>query len=150
MSLTLSSPAFRNGAAIPSKYTCRGEDISPPLQWGGISENTKSLALICDDPDAPAGTWVHWVAYNIPPAITEIPEKRGFGGKAAEGINDFRRRGYGGPCPPPGKPHRYYFKLYALDKDVTLKEGATKKELLKEIEGHIIQHTELMGTYQRK
>lgn len=154
MTLPLTSAAFDEGAPIPSKYTCEGEDISPPLKWNSISEKTKSLALICDDPDAPVGTWVHWVLYNIPPSVTELSEKAPItemlpnGGK--QGSNDFKRAGYGGPCPPRGNPHRYFFKLYALDTELSLKSGAAKRDLVKAMKGHVLAEGELMGTYQRK
>ena len=118
VTMKITSPAFQAGQAIPPKYTCEGADISPPLQWNGLPDGAKSLALICDDPDAPVGVWVHWVLYDLPVTAKDLPENvptsetLSFGGK--QGINDFKRIGYGGPCPPPGKPHRYYFRLYAL------------------------------------
>jgi Raf kinase inhibitor-like YbhB/YbcL family protein len=151
--MELKSPAFTQGEMIPSKYTCDGEDVSPPLEFTGLPEGTKSIALISDDPDAPVGTWVHWVYYNIPPDTqaleeniepTENPSAGGI-----QGINDFRKNGYGGPCPPSGT-HRYFFKLYALDTMLELKQGAEKKHLLKAMEGHIISQAELMGKYKRK
>lgn len=154
MTLHLTSAAFDEGAPIPSKYTCEGDDVSPPLKWNSISEKTKSFALICDDPDAPVGTWVHWVLYNIPPSVTEFSEKVPItemlpnGGR--QGRNDFKRAGYGGPCPPRGKPHRYFFKLYALDTELSLKSGAAKGDLVDAMKGHVLAEGQLMGTYQRK
>lgn len=154
MSIPISSPAFQEGKPIPTQYTCDGEDLSPPLKWSKVPEGTKSLALISEDPDAPAGIWVHWVLYNLPPTITELPEgmptQEVLPNGAKQGINDFKRIGYGGPCPPPGKPHRYFFKLYALDTELDLKPGATKQELLRAMEGHILAEGQLMGTYQRR
>jgi Raf kinase inhibitor-like YbhB/YbcL family protein len=153
MGFELRSSVFAPSGTIPRKHTCDGPDLSPVLEWTNVPEGTKTLALICDDPDAPVGTWVHWVLYNLPAAVTSLPEgipnsettEQG----ASQGINDFRRIGYGGPCPPPGKPHRYFFKLYALDDKVPLSPGASKKELLKAMENHILGQAELMGTYAR-
>jgi Raf kinase inhibitor-like YbhB/YbcL family protein len=153
MSIQLTSSAFSEGQPIPVKYTCDGSDVSPQLKWMNAPANTKSFALICDDPDAPMGTWVHWVLYNLLPTATELAEdtpKTQVLPGAKQGITDFKRPGYGGPCPPPGKPHRYYFKLYALDTMLELRPGVTKKELLKAMEGHILAEGQLMGTYQRK
>ena len=151
--MTITSSAFRPGQPIPSKYTCEGEDVSPPLQWSDLPAGAKSLSLICDDPDAPFGTWVHWVVYELPLTTGELTEKVSTSqilpDGAKQGRNDFKRVGYGGPCPPPGKPHRYYFKLYALDTDLGLKPGATKQDLLRAMEGHILAEAQLMGTYQR-
>jgi Raf kinase inhibitor-like YbhB/YbcL family protein len=154
MTMKVTSSAFQAGQAIPTKYTCEGEDISPPLQWSGVPAGAKSLALICDDPDAPVGRWVHWVLYDLPVMTTDLAEKvpasetLSFGAK--QGTNDFKRIGYGGPCPPPGKPHRYYFRLYALDADLLLKPGASKQELLRAMDGHILAEAQLSGIYQRK
>ena len=154
MSIQLTSSAFADGSPIPSKYTCDGNDTSPPLKWSGVPQGTKSLALICDDPDAPAGIWVHWVMYNIPATVTELPEGVPTGdavlGSARQGVNDFRRIGYGGPCPPRGNPHRYYFKLYALDTELALKPKATKKDVVDAMQGHILAEGQLMGTYRRR
>ena len=150
----ITSPSFSEGSAIPSRYTCDGEDLSPPLSWSGIPQGTRSLALIADDPDAPGGTWVHWVLYAVAPDVTEIEE--GSAGAvstaigAIDGTNDFRRLGYGGPCPPPGGPHRYLFKLFALDSEPELNEGATKKDLVRAMEGHVLAEGRLMGTYRRR
>ncbi len=154
VTIQLTSSAFADGAAIPAKYTCDGDDISPPLKWSGVPEGTKSLALVCDDPDAPIGTFVHWVLYGIPPSVTElsegVPPAEVIPNGAVQGTNDFKRLGYGGPCPPPGGAHRYFFKLYALDAELDLKPGAMKKDLVKAMEGHVLAEGQLMGTYQRK
>lgn len=153
MDILLKSPAFKNGDLIPSKYTCDGLDISPPLDWESIPEGTKSFAIIADDPDAPMGTWVHWVIFNIPPDEKGLPEgvptERELSNGARQGTNDFRRIGYGGPCPP-GGTHRYFFKIYALDTLLDLKPGATKPQLLSAMKGHIIGQGELMGRYRRR
>ena len=150
--MELTSPAFNEGAMIPDKYTCDGADVSPPLKWGELPAGTKSLALICDDPDAPVGTWVHWVYYDIPADRQGLPEKVAPHDRPAEdgtqGKNDFRKIGYGGPCPP-GGTHRYYFKLYALDTTLNESPGATKKQVLKAMGNHIIGQTQLMGKYKR-
>jgi Raf kinase inhibitor-like YbhB/YbcL family protein len=151
--MQITSPDFTEGGLIPSKYTCDGQDISPPLEWKDVPAGTKSLALICDDPDAPVGTWVHWVAYHISSKITKLdenisPEKELNNG-LRQGSNDWPKIGYGGPCPP-GGTHRYYFKLYALDTMLDLKPGATKAQLLQAMEGHILAETRLMGKYKRK
>jgi len=152
MSLLLFSSAFEPGGFIPSMHTCDGADISPPLSWKNVPAAAKSLALICDDPDAPAGIWVHWVFYDLPANISGLPEnippKKILENGAKQGINDFRRIGYGGPCPP-GGVHRYFFKLYALDNFLGLPPGATKTELLKTMEGHILEQAELVGKYGR-
>jgi Raf kinase inhibitor-like YbhB/YbcL family protein len=147
MSIQLSSNAFRDGETIPKKYTCDGEDISPQLGWSSLPQGTQSLALIVDDPDAPSGTWVHWVLYDISPDESDLPE--GSQGLGIEGKTSFREPGYGGPCPPRGMPHRYFFKLYALDKILGLKPGATKSDLEKVMQGHILAQGQLMGTYGR-
>jgi hypothetical protein len=154
MHIQLTSAAFADGQPIPAKYTCDGSDVSPPLQWTNAPANTKSFALIADDPDAPMGTWVHWVAYDLSPVTSALPEgvakSQYISGNAMQGQNDFHRLGYGGPCPPPGKAHRYFFKIYALDTVLNLKPGLTKKELLKVTNGHVLAEGQLMGTYQRK
>jgi Raf kinase inhibitor-like YbhB/YbcL family protein len=154
MNIQITSAAFAEGQVIPREYTCQGRDVSPPLKWNGVPSNTRSLALIVDDPDAPAGTWVHWVLYDLPAAAMELFENAAkspsLANGAKQGINDFQRLGYGGPCPPPGNPHRYFFKLYALDAVLDLKPGATKKEVERAMEGHVIAQGQLMGTYQRK
>ena len=151
--MQLTSIAFKDGAAIPAKYTCDATNVSPPLKWTGVPANARSLALIVDDPDAPVGTWVHWVLYDLAPTVTELPEdvpkSQVIAGGANQGLNDFRQLGYGGPCPPPGKPHRYFFKLYALDAMLDLKPGLTKKELERAMQTHILAQAQLVGTYQR-
>lgn len=153
MSIQIASPAFSEGNPIPKKYTCDAEDVSPPLAWSGVPADTKSLALIADDPDAPVGTWVHWVIFDLPPTLTGLKEGIAkvptidVGG--VQGNNDFRRVGYGGPCPPRGKPHRYFFKLYALDKLLELKSGASKADVEKAMRGHILAQGQLIGTYSR-
>ena len=146
------SSVFQNSTKIPVKYTCKGEDISPPLTWEGQPEGVVSYVLIVDDPDAPRGTFTHWVLYNIPGSLTSLPEnvpKKSVTDYGLQGRNSFGRIGYGGPCPPPGKPHRYIFKLYALDVKLNLEAGATKKQVLKAMEGHIISQTTLIGLYGR-
>ena len=153
-SMELTSTAFTEGGAIPAKFTCDDKDVSPPLKWSGVPAGAKSLALIADDPDAPVGTWVHWVLYDLPATTTELPEdvsqSQYVAGGARQGLNDFRRLGYGGPCPPPGKPHRYFFKLYALDTALDLKPGATKKDVERAMEKHVLAQAQLVGTYKRK
>lgn len=152
MALEIKSQVFSEGKAIPTKYTCDGGDISPPLTFGGVPSGTKSLALIADDPDAPAGTWVHWVAWNIPPASTGLREGMGRGASLADGtqqgLSDFRRPGYGGPCPPSGT-HRYFFKLYALDTLLELPANTTKAQLEAAMKGHILAQAQTMGIYSR-
>ena len=154
MALNISSTSFAAGGNIPKQFTCDGEDRSPEFDWGEPPSGTKSFALIADDPDAPVGTWVHWVLYDLPITAADlaenVPALETLSSGAKQGINDFKRVGYGGPCPPPGKPHRYYFKLYALDAALLLKPGATKKELLRAMDGHILAEAQLSGTYQRK
>jgi hypothetical protein len=152
MDLELKSTVFDNGGKIPDKFTCDGPDVSPALEWGSVPEECKTLAIICDDPDAPMGTWVHWVIYNIP-AETEgleegVPADEFLPNGSVQGTNDFRRIGYGGPCPP-GGTHRYYFKIYALDSELNLKPGATKAQVLEAMEGHILAQGQLMGRYSR-
>ncbi len=153
MSFHISSTAFPEGQAIPAKFTCTGPDVSPQLSWHDAPAATKSFALIMDDPDAPAGTWVHWVLYNIPANVAELPEgvekQEQVAGGALQGRNDFRKIGYGGPCPPPGKPHRYFFKLYALDTRLDLKAGASKADLERAMKSHVVGQTELIGRFGR-
>jgi Raf kinase inhibitor-like YbhB/YbcL family protein len=150
--MQIKSSAFKNGARIPAKHTCDGVDVSPPLEWGKLPAGTKYLALICDDPDAPMGTWVHWVLYDVPARAGGLPEKlpplKELADGTKQGMNDFRAIGYGGPCPPSGE-HRYFFKLYALDGPTGLKPGATKAQLLAAMKGHILAEAELMGKYKR-
>ncbi|MFA3784166.1 YbhB/YbcL family Raf kinase inhibitor-like protein [Melioribacteraceae bacterium 4301-Me] len=152
MKFQITSTAFKYGELIPVKYTCDGINISPPLKWEGVPTGTKSLALICDDPDAPIGDWVHWVIYFISPTLTELREGIPKGKEPIEGIKqgttDFHYVGYGGPCPPSGT-HRYFFKLYALDTILNLDSSTTKKTLLEAMKNHIIDKAELMGTYKR-
>ena len=152
--MQLTSTAFTEGAAIPAKHTCDATNVSPPLKWSGVPAGARSLALIADDPDAPGGTWVHWVLYDLPPGTAELPEdlakSQYVAGGAKQGLNDFRHLGYGGPCPPRGKPHRYFFKLYALVVVLDLKPGATKKDVEHAMEKHVLAQAQLMGTYQRK
>jgi Raf kinase inhibitor-like YbhB/YbcL family protein len=153
MGFTITSGAFTEGQSIPSKHTCDGDDISPELKWDNPPEGTRSFALICDDPDAPGMTWVHWVVWAIPATVTGLPEgipsDPVLDDATKQGMTDFRRIGYDGPCPPGGKPHRYFFKLYALDNVTNLEPGASKKRLLEAMEGHILAQTQLMGTYSR-
>jgi len=144
--MKITSPAFNHNENIPSKYTCDGENISPPLEFSDIPENTKTLTLIMDDPDAPVGTFVHWIIWNIPATITEIQEGEDI--SYQQGLNDFKEICYGGPCPPSGT-HRYFFKLYALDTELDLETGATKQDLLEAMEGHITTKAELIGKYNR-
>ena len=147
------SNAFKQGESIPVQYTCDGKDISPDIAWSDIPLKTQSLVLICDDPDAPVGTWVHWVIFNISPKKTGLFEnmlKQALPGDGMmQGVNDFGKNGYGGPCPPPGKPHRYFFRLYAIDTKLLLGVKATKKLVLDAMEGHIIGQAEIYGTYSR-
>ena len=153
MAFELTSTAFAPGEPIPQEYTCDGEDISPPLQWSDPPQGTQSLALICDDPDAPVGTWVHWVLFNLPAQARSLPEAVPPDAELPDGSrhgqNGWRKLGYGGPCPPSGT-HRYFFKLYALDTMLDLASGASKKQVLKAMEGHILAQAELMGVYSRQ
>jgi Raf kinase inhibitor-like YbhB/YbcL family protein len=153
MAMRIESPAFSEGGAIPRAYTCDGRDVSPALSWSEVPAGTKSLALICDDPDAPAGVWVHWVAYALPPGATGLPEgvpaAPELSGGGAQGKNDFGKLGYGGPCPPKGT-HRYEFKLYAVDAEMKLRSGSTKAELLRAMHGHVLAEAKLIGTYTRR
>lgn len=154
MTIKITSPSFAEGQPIPSMYTCDGENVSPPLTWDQVPAGAKTLALICDDPDAPAGTWVHWVLYDLPATTRNLPEavepKVQLPNGAKQGRNDFKQIGYGGPCPPKGGPHRYYFKLYALDIELDLKSDATKSEVQQAMKGHTLAEGQLMGTYKRK
>ncbi len=151
--LIVASPSFSEGGDIPIRFTCDGRNISPELNWSGAPENTKSFVLICDDPDAPAGTWVHWIIFNIAASrhslAGNIP-KQGTSAEWVQGRNDFGKPGYGGPCPPPGKAHRYYFRLYALDKLLDLKPGATRSQVDAAMKGHILARGKLMGRYTRQ
>lgn len=153
MEIKITSSAFAEGQLIPAKYTCDGEDISPPLQWDNVPDSTLSIALICDDPDAPMGTFVHWVLYNLPPETRDLPENfpddETLEDGTRQGITDFGKTGYGGPCPPSGT-HRYFFKIYALDEKIDLAIIADKPHLVRAMEGHIIGQGQLMGKYKRK
>jgi Raf kinase inhibitor-like YbhB/YbcL family protein len=160
LTIRLRSPAFADGGAIPPVYTCDGKDISPPLTWSGVPEAALSLALIGDDPDAPRGTWTHWVLYDLTPDVTGLPEglppenpphlgsAQGAGDDMRQGRNDFGRIGYGGPCPP-GGTHRYVFRLYALDARLNLEPGATRDQVLHASKGHVLAEGRLVGTYSR-
>jgi Raf kinase inhibitor-like YbhB/YbcL family protein len=153
MTLELSSSAFHEGKPIPERYTGDGKDISPPLQWTDPPVGTKCFALIADDPDAPRGTWVHWVLFNLPPEtrslVEGVPKKETLANGAQHGTTDFGGVGYGGPAPPKGKPHRYFFKLYALDDVLKLPAGATKADVETAMKGHVLAEAQVMGTYQR-
>jgi Raf kinase inhibitor-like YbhB/YbcL family protein len=153
MKLTVKTSAFEPGKSIPKKFTCEGMDLSPKLEWSEAPESAMSIAVICDDPDAPGGTWTHWVLFNLDPATTSLQEgmplDREFPDGARHGINDWKHLGYRGPMPPAGKLHRYYFRVYALDCVLTLAAGATRQQLLDAIKGHIVAEGEVMGTYQR-
>ncbi len=152
--MQITSTAFAQGQPIPAKYTCDTRDVSPPLQWSGVPSGAKSLVLLVNDPDAPVGDWVHWVVYDLPATATGLPEdtpkSQHLPGGAKQGLNDFRRMGYGGPCPPPGKAHRYFFRIYALDRLLDLKPGLKKSDVERAMQGHVLAQGELMGTYQRK
>lgn len=153
MSIELTSPAFQSGGTIPTQYTGDGADQSPPLQWSEPPQGTRSFALICDDPDAPQATWVHWVLFNLPPGIRELkeglPPVNVLINGAKQGKNDFGNIGYGGPAPPEGKPHRYFFKLYALSKAVDLSLGATKSQLVDAMKEQVLAEGQLIGMYGR-
>jgi len=156
MSLKITSSAFEQGGEIPARYTCEGQDVSPPLTWTGLPNNAKTLALIVDDPDAPdpakpQRVYVHWVVYNIPASATSLRENASKGGMpkgAVQGKNDWGKAAFGGPCPPIGR-HRYFFKLYALDAELTGLSAATKADLERAMKGHVIESGELVGTYQK-
>ena len=153
MSLLITSSAFSEGERIPDKYTCEGEDFSPPLSWSNIHEGTLSFALISDDTDTAGGTWDHWVIYNIPADAEGLPEAvptdESLPDGSKQGVNSWGRTGYGGPCPPHGKLHRYFFKLYALDITLTLPPDESKSSIEAAMEGHILENASLMGTYSR-
>jgi Raf kinase inhibitor-like YbhB/YbcL family protein len=151
--LDVTSSAFQEAQAIPKAYTADGRNISPALTWGPVPSGAKSLALVCDDPDAPAGTWVHWVVYGIPASTRGLPEalppSRVLGNGAEQGTNSFGKLGYGGPSPPPGKRHRYFFKIYAVDLELRLAPQASAKQVERAIAGHVLAQGQLMGTYSR-
>ena len=156
MTLILTGGAFAAGAAIPARHSCDGADVSPALAWSGAPAGTAAWALIAEDPDAPGGSWVHWVLFNLPAGTTALPEGvakterlEALGG-ALQGRNDFRRIGYGGPCPPPGRAHRYFFRLYALNAALPLQAGATRQEVERAMRGHVVGEATLMGTYARQ
>lgn len=153
MAIAVTSPAFEDGGKIPKKFTCDGEDISPPLHIDGVPSEARSLTVIADDPDAPSGMWVHWVLYDLPPNTTELPENmpddEEIQNGARHGVTDFKRFGYGGPCPPSGT-HRYYFKVYALDTMLDLSGRVTKADVIKAMQGHVLAEGQLMGRYARQ
>ncbi len=154
LKLQVTSPAFAQRQSIPEKYTGQGDDVSPPIQWTGAPANTKTFALICEDPDAPMGTFTHWVLFNLPPSTTALPENVAKTGTlpdgSKQGENNFNQTGYDGPMPPPGRPHRYFFRVYALDAVLPLDAGVKKADLLDAMKGHVLAEGELMGTYQRQ
>ena len=151
--LEVKSPDFASGGTIPKQFTCEGADLSPALEWTAPPPGTRSFALIADDPDAPVGTWVHWVAFDLPPELRSLPQAVPKNEKLADGSrqgqNDFGKTGYGGPCPPPGKPHRYFFRLYALDTKLNLPSSATKKDVERAMQNHVLAQGECMGRYSR-
>ena len=153
MAFALTTTAFSAGGEIPKKHTCDGADLSPALAWSDAPAGTQSFALIADDPDAPVGTWTHWVIWNIPTKLTGLAENvlktDTLADGTRQGRNDFRRIGYGGPCPPPGKPHRYFFRLYALDSKLDLRAGSSRAELERALSGHVLAQAEVMGKYGR-
>jgi hypothetical protein len=155
MEIEVLSPAFQAGGTIPVQYTCDDANVSPPLRWGGIPMDSQSLALICIDPDAPSGAFVHWLIFNLPPIVSDLPEavpnaETLVESGAIQGRNDFGNIGYDGPCPPPGRPHRYFFQFYALDTKLQLQAGATRQEFERAADGHILAAGHLMGTYKRE
>ena len=145
--MTITSAAFKHNSKIPSKYTCDGENINPPLEFSDIPKETKSLVLVVDDPDAPSKTWVHWVLYSIDQSTAKIEENSPVAG--IQGMTDFGKLGYGGPCPPSGT-HRYFFKLYALDTILDAPSGLTKQQVLEKVRDHVIEEAELVGLYNRQ
>jgi Raf kinase inhibitor-like YbhB/YbcL family protein len=153
MPFSLKTTAFSEAGSIPKTYTCDGADISPELKWSDAPAGTQSFALIADDPDAPVGTWTHWLLWNIPAGTVLLPEglpkNETLSDGARQGRNDFKRIGYGGPCPPPGKPHRYFFKLYAVSNKLELKAGAGRNELERAMKGNVLAQAEMMGRYGR-
>ncbi len=152
-SLTVKTPAFDPGQSIPKRYTGEGEDVSPKLEWSEVPSGTKSVTVICEDPDAPGGMWVHWVLFNLPADTKGLneawPKDRELKNGARHGNNDWKQPGYRGPMPPPGKPHRYFFKVYAVDARLDLPVGASRQQVLDAMKGHILAQGEVMGTYRR-
>jgi Raf kinase inhibitor-like YbhB/YbcL family protein len=153
MAFSLRSAAFDSGTAIPKAHTCDGPDVSPPLRWDDPPPGTRGFALVCEDPDAPAGIWTHWVIYGIPAALRQLPEgvpaQASLADGSAQGKNDFGRLGYGGPCPPRGRPHRYFFRLYALDQALAPAPGLSRSGLLQAVKGHVLGQAQLHGAYGR-
>ena len=155
MALVVSSSAFAPGGTVPARFSCDGADRSPPLTWSGMPHGAVTFALIVDDPDAPGGTWVHWVLFNLPASVAALPEGVPAAGDlpqlggALQGRNDFGKLGYGGPCPPPGRAHRYFFRLYALDAALPLRAGTGRREVESAMRGHVVGEATLMGTYAR-
>jgi Raf kinase inhibitor-like YbhB/YbcL family protein len=151
--MQIRTKAFAEGSPIPAKFTCEGSDCSPPLEWDQVPASAQSLALLVDDPDAPSGTWTHWIVFNLAPGTGGLPEDmprtQYLPGGARQGLNDFKRLGYGGPCPPAGRPHRYFFRLYALDCVLDLRPGIARVELERAMHGHVLDQGQVMGTYQR-
>jgi Raf kinase inhibitor-like YbhB/YbcL family protein len=150
--IKLTSTAFKEGEAIPRGYTCDGANVSPPLEWAGVPKSAKSISIVADDPDAPGGTWAHWLIYNLPAdnigLVENLPATEKIAAGGFQGTNDFKKIGYGGPCPPSGT-HHYVFRIYAIDSELPLRAGMTKAELLKAMEGYIVMQGQLMGTYRR-
>ena len=153
MSFVLETKAFPKGGEIPGKYTCSGENASPALSWSGAPSDTKGFALIVEDPDAPSGTFTHWIVYDLPAGVHQLPENVSktdeLSGGGHQGRNDLRRVGYGGPCPPPGKPHRYFFRLFALNSALSLPAGASRREVESALHGRVLAQAELMGKFGR-
>jgi Raf kinase inhibitor-like YbhB/YbcL family protein len=151
--MQLTSTAFQEGQAVPAEYTADGRNVSPPLKWTDPPGGTRSLALICEDPDAPRKTWVHWVVFNVPAESRElaadVPHLPHLANGTLQGVNDFGNVGYGGPSPPPGKPHRYFFRLYALGRKLDVVPGASKPEVVRAMAGHVLAECHLMGAYGR-
>lgn len=153
LELTVLSTAFIMGAVVPPKFTCKGENVSPPLMWGQVPDKTRSIVVICDDPDSAGGDWVHWLLFNVPPETQKldehVPATPELVSGAIQGLNDYDKNCYMGPCPPPGKPHRYYYKVYALDIKLSLTTSARKPDVLEAMEGHVLAQGQLMGTFKR-
>jgi Raf kinase inhibitor-like YbhB/YbcL family protein len=153
MSLTIVSTAFAHGGAIPARHTGQSANVSPELSWDDVPAETKSIVVWCHDPDAPVGDWTHWIVFDLPPDTRRLPEavppRPTLPDGSVQGLNDFGKHGYGGPCPPPGRPHRYFFKVYALDVKLGLSSSTRQADLLRALKGHILAEGELMGTFQR-